>query len=665
MVQLMEPIHQIVYGIFNLHINSETVGCLPPSMLDNIGTFMGTLHKIYTYIETQQEGRKIKNLFRSSEIKQLLQDCHAGLNQAIKVFITKTGAGIFNDVREFKNKAELMHKELIKLIETLSDTSTISERSSILGVFNESKNSSNSFSMLLAKPKIFHGRDQELEDVLNLLSEKSPRIAILGGGGMGKTTLARAALHHPDIASKFEHRFFVSAEAATTSIELAALMGLQLGLDPGQDLTKAAVRYLARTPASLLILDNLETVWEDIQTRAGIENLLSLLRPLQPLSNGAATQTFIDITDSAYSVDEVDQLLQFTGNMPLAVDLIAHLTDYEGLSNVLLRWESEKMSMLSVGTDRRSSLDTSIGLSLSSPRITTGSNQIGNCLMHTSELPISLAAKLLTVYGHTPLMNDIQGLLPELCDHQLEICFLLEVLHSQQYWPLVTQEALAEARGHLGHINDPVLQARFYRAVGVYFLHHKGDSQGATDFLQHALKLSERCGDINEQCSVLSAISPLQNVIGRHAAAQDHASLGQKLAKLSGNLYEEAQANSVGAKCSIAMGKYQESAEQLERARELLRICGMSGGALDRGITMSQAEIHLLKSEYAQCRSIHSDLVENTSSQENSLFYATALLNIATIDIIIGVASQEVYHNLRRGREIFRNENYTKPTLHV
>ncbi|KAF8137896.1 hypothetical protein K438DRAFT_1786245 [Mycena galopus ATCC 62051] len=133
--------------------------------------------------ETQQEGNKIKNLFHSSEIKQLLQDCHGGLNQAIEVFNTKTEAEIFNDVREFQTKADLMHKELIKLIETLSDTGTISERSSA------------------TKPKIFHGREQELEDVLNLLSEKSPRIAILGGGGMGKTTLAKAALHHPDITA--------------------------------------------------------------------------------------------------------------------------------------------------------------------------------------------------------------------------------------------------------------------------------------------------------------------------------------------------------------------------------------------------------------------------------------------------------------------------------
>jgi hypothetical protein len=62
--------------------------------------------------------------------------------------------------------------------------------------------------------------------------------------------------------------------------------------------------------------------------------------------------------------------------MPLAVDLIAHLSDYEGLSNVLLRWETEKTAMLSVGYDRGANLDVSISLSLSGPRITPNSKQL-------------------------------------------------------------------------------------------------------------------------------------------------------------------------------------------------------------------------------------------------------------------------------------------------
>lgn len=39
-VQLMENIHQILYAIVNLHVKSETVGSLPPLMVDHIGKFI-------------------------------------------------------------------------------------------------------------------------------------------------------------------------------------------------------------------------------------------------------------------------------------------------------------------------------------------------------------------------------------------------------------------------------------------------------------------------------------------------------------------------------------------------------------------------------------------------------------------------------------------------
>jgi hypothetical protein len=144
--------------------------------------------------------------------------------------------------------------------------------------------SSTSFSMLPSKPKIFHGRESEVENIMKILSQESPRIAILGGGGMGKTSLARAVLHHPDTSSKFEERLFVSAESASTSIELSALIGLHVGLKPGKDLTRPIVQYLSRKPSCLLVLDNLETVWEPIQSRDGIEDFLALLTTVKHLA---------------------------------------------------------------------------------------------------------------------------------------------------------------------------------------------------------------------------------------------------------------------------------------------------------------------------------------------------------------------------------------------
>ncbi|KAF8145527.1 hypothetical protein K438DRAFT_1503458, partial [Mycena galopus ATCC 62051] len=219
------------------------------------------------------------------------------------------------------------------------------------------------------------------------------RIAILGGGGMGKTSLARAALHHSDISARYEHRFFVSAEAVTTSTELAELIGLHVGLNPALDLTQAVIRYFSEKSSCVLILDNLETVWEPLHSRVGVEEFLSLLSqvenlalmitmqgaerpakvqwthpflmPLQPLSDDAARQTFLDITDNSDPMEEIDQVLQFTSNMPLA-----------GLSNVLSRWETEKTSLLSIGADQRSNLDVSIRLSLSSPRINSHSREL-------------------------------------------------------------------------------------------------------------------------------------------------------------------------------------------------------------------------------------------------------------------------------------------------
>jgi hypothetical protein len=93
------------------------------------------------------------------------------------------------------------------------------------------------------------------------------------------------------------------------------------------------------------------------------------LPPLQPLADTAARLTFYDIADDSHDHANVDELLKLTDNLPLAVNLIANLVSYEGTENTLLRWKDESTSLLSEGYDKRSNLDISIMLSLSSPRM--------------------------------------------------------------------------------------------------------------------------------------------------------------------------------------------------------------------------------------------------------------------------------------------------------
>ncbi|KAJ7888472.1 P-loop containing nucleoside triphosphate hydrolase protein [Mycena leptocephala] len=254
--------------------------------------------------------------------------------------------------------------------------------------------------MLPPEPKIFHGRDSELSNILQLFNQGTPRIAILGAGGMGKTSLARAVIHHTEIAERYnQHRFFIACDSAATPVELATLIGAHVGLKPEKDPTHAVIQYFSSCPNSVLVLDNLDTLWEPVEFRGKIEEFLSLLTsvdhlalvitmrgaerpakvawthpflsPLKPLEQAAARQTFIDIADNTHDPIEVDKVLSLTDNMPLAINLIAHLVDSQGCSHVLSHWEREKTSLISDGYDRTSNLDLSISLSLSSPRLNT------------------------------------------------------------------------------------------------------------------------------------------------------------------------------------------------------------------------------------------------------------------------------------------------------
>ncbi|KAJ7018450.1 hypothetical protein C8F04DRAFT_1328146, partial [Mycena alexandri] len=197
-VRLLEDIHVVLYAILDLYIRSETPGSLPPTMLHHIGKFTETLHKIYTFVEGQQEGSKMKSLFRHSEMNTLLKDCQKGLHDAFTIFKVESRFDLLSDISERQKNAENMHDELLELISGLSDE-TRSDASSMYHNLNDSQLSSELFSMIPSQPKIFHGRDSELQEIAKILQHQFPRIAILGPGGMGKTSLARAVLHHPDL----------------------------------------------------------------------------------------------------------------------------------------------------------------------------------------------------------------------------------------------------------------------------------------------------------------------------------------------------------------------------------------------------------------------------------------------------------------------------------
>ncbi|KAJ7692999.1 P-loop containing nucleoside triphosphate hydrolase protein [Mycena rosella] len=298
---------------------------------------------------------------------------------------------------DMREQAEKRHEELVQLFSAQSESAQSDTVSLINKRLFDLGNSTTSLLLLPATPKIFYGRDGELHKLIHLLLQDPARVAILGPGGIGKTSLALAALHHPDVSARYINRHFVSCESAASPDELVSSIVSHLGLEPSRNAPKHIFRHFLSGPPSVLLLDNLETAWEPLASQSQVEEVLSLLTdiphltllvtmrgaerpgrvrwtrpflaPLEPLTDVAAEQTFTDITGGLHDDRDVRELLGLTDNVPLALQLVANIAAFEGYDTVLSRWQREKTSLFSEGRDKRSNLDLSIGLSLSSPRM--------------------------------------------------------------------------------------------------------------------------------------------------------------------------------------------------------------------------------------------------------------------------------------------------------
>ncbi|TFY72086.1 hypothetical protein EVG20_g936 [Dentipellis fragilis] len=366
---------------------------------------------------------RVRKTIHRHDLQNMVDKCAEDINNALKYFNT---ALISANLVTAKQNNMLLNKNT-SILE--GNSMILNQNTSTLNAVHEIISSESITSKPIslkpcipAKPHIFLGRDDVVQGIVNTILEKSPaRIAIMGPGGIGKTSIALAVLHHPSVKAFFDGVcYFVPCEAIGSAdalmMKIAEILGITADKDRVLDENKV-MAYLGSQKAALC-LDNFETPWE-IST-SGVEMMLSKLAslseitilvtmrgtsyplgiswtkpplgPIAPVDEEAALQIFEAISNIR---DEYSKkLILAVDCIPLAVVLLASLAiDDNNASMVWRDWEAEHTSMVKRDTNedhRLSSLDVSIKLSLESSRL-KGNAEAQRLLTFLSMMPAGVS----------------------------------------------------------------------------------------------------------------------------------------------------------------------------------------------------------------------------------------------------------------------------------
>jgi tetratricopeptide (TPR) repeat protein len=271
------------------------------------------------------------------------------------------------------------------------------------------------------------GRKAEVASLVRAWLATPPEsIAVLGAPGIGKSTVALAALHDDRVAERFaDRRWFVRCDGATSVGALLSGLATELGVtgSPGS----VADRVIAALGAGLavLVLDNFETPWTAdplpveglLRTIAAIPQLGMAVsargtsRPaglrwrdfamISPLPLADARRLFLAVGGPGFAAEPLlDPLLGELDGVPLAVELMAYAAQGQpDLAELMERWRQERTKMLQRlgGATRELSVPVSVEASVASSLMTT------------------MAQRLLSLLGVLPdgiARNDLTELLP-------------------------------------------------------------------------------------------------------------------------------------------------------------------------------------------------------------------------------------------------------------